>query len=121
MLFRIAIVEDENKDSDLLENYIARYFSEEASENRYQVTVFNNAGVFVEHYRADFDLILLDIQMPGMNGMDAAAALRKKDSSVLLVFVTNMAQYAVKGYDVNAAGFILKPVSYYDFLLRIRK
>lgn len=121
MLFRIAIVEDEKKDSDLLENYIARYFSEEASENRYQVTVFNNAGVFVEHYRADFDLILLDIQMPGMNGMDAAAALRKKDSSVLLVFVTNMAQYAVKGYDVNAAGFILKPVSYYDFLLRIRK
>ena len=121
MLFRIAIVEDEKKDSDLLENYIARYFSEEASENRYQVTVFNNAGVFVEHYRAEFDLILLDIQMPGMNGMDAAAALRKKDSSVLLVFVTNMAQYAVKGYDVNAAGFILKPVSYYDFLLRIRK
>ena len=40
---------------------------------------------------------------------------------MLLVFVTNMAQYAVKGYDVNAAGFILKPVSYYDFLLRIRK
>lgn len=53
--------------------------------------------------------------------MEAATALRKKDSSVLLVFVTNMAQYAVRGYDVNAAGFILKPVSYYDFLMRMRK
>lgn len=59
--------------------------------------------------------------MPGLNGMEAATALRKKDSSVLLVFVTNMAQYAVRGYDVNAAGFILKPVSYYDFLMRMRK
>lgn len=81
----------------------------------------DNAGVFIEQYRPDYDLIFLDIQMPGLNGMEAATALRKKDSSVLLVFVTNMAQYAVRGYDVNAAGFILKPVSYYDFLMRMRK
>ena len=121
MLFRIAIVEDEKHDSDLLERYIARYFAEDCSDASYHVTTFNNPVSFVEHYKSDYDLILLDIQMPGMNGMDVATALRKKDSSVLLIFVTNMAQYAVKGYDVNAAGFILKPVSYYDLLMRIRK
>ena len=121
MVFRLAIVEDEKQDSDLLQSHIHHFFTENCPDDSFQVTVFDNAGVFIEQYRPDYDLIFLDIQMPGLNGMEAATALRKKDSSVLLVFVTNMAQYAVRGYDVNAAGFILKPVSYYDFLMRMRK
>ena len=121
MVFRLAIVEDEKQDSDLLQSHIHHFFTENCPDDSFQATVFDNAGVFIEQYRPDYDLIFLDIQMPGLNGMEAATALRKKDSSVLLVFVTNMAQYAVRGYDVNAAGFILKPVSYYDFLMRMRK
>ncbi len=108
MVFRLAIVEDEKQDSDLLQSHIHHFFTENCPDDSFQVTVFDNAGVFIEQYRPDYDLIFLDIQMPGLNGMEAATALRKKDSSVLLVFVTNMAQYAVRGYDVNAAGFILK-------------
>lgn len=121
MVFRLAIVEDEQQDAALLKGHIHRYFQENAPSDSFRITEFSSATSFIEQYRSDFDLVFLDIQMPGINGMEAAAALRKKDGSVLLVFVTNMAQYAVRGYDVNAAGFILKPVSYYDFLLRMRK
>ncbi|MCI6435877.1 MAG: LytTR family DNA-binding domain-containing protein [Clostridiales bacterium] len=121
MAFHFAIVEDNPQDRLLLRNYLDRFFRENFRSDSFQVTEFENAGIFLEGYRPDFDLVFLDIQMPGINGMDAASALRQKDGSVLLLFVTNMAQYAVRGYDVNAAGFVLKPVSYYDFLLRMRK
>ena len=94
MVFRLAIVEDEKQDSDLLQSHIHHFFTENCQDDSFQVTVFDNARVFIEQYRPDYDLIFLDIQMPGLNGMEAATALRKKDSSVLLVFVTNMAQYA---------------------------
>ena len=56
-------------------------------------------------------MILMDIGLPKINGMDAAAKLREIDSSVLLIFVTNMAQFAVKGYEVDAFDFMVKPVS----------
>lgn len=53
--------------------------------------------------------------MPNMDGMQASHKLRELDSSVLLIFITNMGDYAVKGYDVGASAFIKKPVSYFDF------
>ena len=121
MVFRLAIVEDEKQDRDLLKKHIHRFFAENGPGDSFQITEFDDAGLLIEQYRPNYDVVFLDIQMPGLDGMEAAAALRRKDSSVLLVFVTNLAQYAVKGYDVNAAEFILKPVSYFDFLMRMRK
>ena len=121
MVFRLAILEDEKQDSDLLQTHIHHFFTENCPNDSFQVTVFDNAGVFIEQYRPDYDLIFLDIQMPGLNGMEAATALRKKDSSVLLVFVTNMAQYAVQGYEVDALDFVVKPVNYKDFSYKMNR
>ncbi len=59
--------------------------------------------------------------MPGIDGMEAAHRLRRLDQKVILVFVTNMASYAVKGYEVNATDYIVKPVYYGDFELKLKR
>ena len=116
-MYRILIADDEGIMVESLKTIITSSFGDEC-----EIACAKTGRAVVEQAESFRpDIALVDIQMPGLNGMEAAAALRKKDSSVLLVFVTNMAQYAVRGYDVNAAGFILKPVSYYDFLMRMRK
>ncbi|WP_407270436.1 LytR/AlgR family response regulator transcription factor [Radiobacillus sp. PE A8.2] len=116
---RIAIVEDEPRASDLLSGYLNR-FSEENREN-FVITEYRNAPSFLDQYQSGFDIILLDIEMPYMNGMDMARKLREIDSEVIIIFVTNMAQFAVKGYEVDALDFIVKPVSYSNFVFKMKR
>ena len=56
-----------------------------------------------------------------MSGIDTAKELRKKDSNVTIMFVTNMPQYALEGYSVEAVDYVLKPLSYPDFRLKMKK
>lgn len=59
--------------------------------------------------------------MPHLNGMEAAQKIRELDKEVVIVFITNMAQYAIKGYEVDALDFILKPLNYYTFSMRFTR
>ena len=68
-----------------------------------------------------FDVILLDISMPVLNGMEVAKRLRAIDSDVVLLFVTNLAQYAIRGYEVRAFDYILKPIHYFPFSQRLSR
>ncbi len=113
-----AIVEDDEKSAELLCQYLKRY--EQAAEEEFRVALFQNAVNFLEPYRK-FDLVFMDIQLPHINGMEAAARMRKIDAGAKLIFVTNMAQYAVKGYEVDALDFIVKPVSYSDFSFKMKR
>ncbi len=112
-MLEIAIVEDEKEYSDTLEKYLKRY--EQEKEVSIRLTKYKDAMALLTRYRPVFDLIFMDIQMPHINGFDAAQHLRELDPNVRLVFVTSHVQYAPKGYDVSAAGFLVKPVSYYSF------
>ena len=76
---------------------------------------------FISDYASIFDIVLMDIEMPHMNGMETARKLREKGDEAQLIFITNMAQYAIRGYDVNALGFIVKPVEYFNFCIQIAK
>ena len=67
------------------------------------------------------DILLMDIEMAQLNGMETARRIRKFDEEVLIVFITNTAQYAIKGYEVGALDYILKPIPYFSFSQQLRK
>ncbi len=117
-MYQVAIVEDEIDAKDSLESCIWRY-ADETGEG-FQITWFSNAIEF-EEARQKFDLVFMDIQLPGISGIEAAQLLRTYDDQTPLIFVTNLAQYAVKGYEVSALDFIVKPLSYFNFRLRMDK
>ena len=116
-MYRILIVEDEDIAADALVQAISAYA--ERSGEQFGVARLTSAVDLDERVSRDVDLIFLDIELPGQNGMDAAFDLRERDTSTPIIFVTNMANYAVHGYAVNALDFIVKPFTYEDFALRM--
>lgn len=116
---RVAIVEDEEESARRLEEILKRYQDEFGTE--FRISRFLDGIDFVDGYSADYDIVFMDIDMPHMNGMEAAKLMRECDPNVALIFVTNLAKYAIKGYDVGASGFLVKPLDYNTFCLRAGK
>lgn len=115
----IAIVEDMPADADLLMRYFDRYSQD--SGDTFQIQHFRTGAEFLAAYQPIYDIVFMDIELPGRNGMDTATALRKLDNTVTLIFVTNLVRYAAQGYDVDAMAFLLKPVSYENFSLKLQR
>lgn len=118
-LIQIAICEDDPADLNILKQYLWRFEKEKGCS--FSLQTFDNPIPLLENYTAKYDLIIMDIAMSYMNGMEGAHRLRKLDSKVNLVFVTNLASYAIEGYSVSALDYILKPVSYFDFSLKMAR
>lgn len=111
-MIKIAIVEDESKYEKLLIQFLKKYSKEKMVE--FQISVFSDGDEIVEKYDCGFDLILMDIMMKFMDGMSAAEIIRKQDEKVTIIFITNMVNYAIKGYQVGAFDYILKPITYFS-------
>lgn len=118
-MIKIAVVEDDSAAAKLLVSYLDRFTREH--DTAFEVSTYQDAVSFLDPYRPCFDVVFMDIELPHMNGMDAARRLRELDRQIVLVFVTNMAQYAVKGYEVDALDFIVKPVAYPDFVFKMKR
>lgn len=109
----IAIVEDEEEVVRELSEMILRYGKEHGYT--FEISAFADGIDFLNGYRAVYDVVCMDIEMPHSNGMKVAHKLRRLDRSVSLMFITNLAQYAIEGYSVSAVGYVVKPLRYEAF------
>lgn len=115
---RIAVVENElnvaQNDIVLLERY--------AKENSLslETAIFQNGYEFLDT-EEEFDAVLMDIDMPGLNGMEVAEKLREKNKTIDIIFTTNLPQFAVDGYKVQALDFVIKPVTFPNLSFAMEK
>lgn len=113
-----AVVEDDTADASLISDYIVR-ISEEHGEEA-SVLKFTSSEDFFA-CASHFDAVFLDINLPGMDGLTCAKKIRESDHSVILVFITSLSQFAIRGYEVDALDYVLKPVIYTDFQQKLAR
>lgn len=118
-MLRVAVVEDDQRYAAQIAGYLERF----AEENQLEIRTvrFQDGMEIAEEYKPVYDIIFLDIEMPLLDGMSTAERIRQMDPDVLLIFITNLAQYAIRGYGVNALDYVLKPVSYAAFAMKLQK
>ena len=116
---RLAIVDDEVTFRNQIAAFLHRFGS--ANNFLFQIDSFESGNAFLGNYHALYDMVFLDVQMPLSNGIEVAKTLRTKDSKVAIIFVTNFVQFAPEGYQVHALDYILKPIEYYDFEMKLKK
>lgn len=103
---RIAICDDERTYIKKIENDIN---SLKTHENEFEFSEFESGEAFISGFSKDkFDLIILDIEMNDLNGLQTAEFLRQIDKNVILIFMTSYDKFVYQGYEVNAFRYILK-------------
>lgn len=100
---RIAICDDEENIRELIGNKVTKQYPEAD-------IVFFQSGEELLLLDEHIDILFLDIQMSGRNGMETARELRKKDKSVIIIFVTAVEEYVFQAFDVGAFNYIVKPI-----------
>lgn len=118
-MIKTAIVEDDDMTADSLSEMLGWFGEEHGIAIR--VTRYSEGSDFIAHYRQQFDIVLMDIELPDSNGMELAGKLRLSDPYTIIIFVTNLAQYAVKGYEVDALDFAVKPVTYPMLAMKMQR
>lgn len=116
-MIRAAVVEDEAKERQRIISYL-RAFEKERKVS-FSITEFSDGLELAEDYKGVFDILFLDIELPHLDGMKTAQRIRERDEEVLILFITNLAQYAIQGYEVGALDYMLKPVSYAAFAMKL--
>ena len=110
MALSIAVCDDDETDLQ----YITGLVNAWAAQARIPVSVrtFPSAEAFLFHYaeNRDFDILLLDVEMGKLNGIDLARQIRAQDSCVQIVFITGYSDFMAEGYDVSALHYLMKPV-----------
>lgn len=114
----IAIADDDPKELATLKQHFAKFKRETPEE--IEIVTYSSGELLLSQYNLAWDIICLDIDMPGRDGIEIAKEIRKKDEQVIIIFITNMAQMAIRGYEVRALDFLIKPVDYFSFSMKMQ-
>ena len=113
MKLSCAIIDDEPLAVELMESYVRKTPCLEL-----QGSVGSGVAAFGMRRDRPVDLLFCDIQMPGLNGVEFSRML---PADTRVIFTTAFSRYAVEGFRVNAVDYLLKPISYADFLAAAQK
>ncbi len=110
-MLRIGLCDDNEKNRASLRLMLERILDDDQNEP----TLYDFASgelllSFLTKHPGEMDLLFLDIEMPGLGGMETAKRIRQRDVNLIIVFVTGYADYVFDGYEVNALDYLLKPV-----------
>lgn len=114
---KLALIDDDEKDLAEATDYLTHYIEHNHIELSYnmKLTTYREPKKFIEEfYGGRFDLIVLDIYMKEMNGLNVAQLIRTKDRDCSIIFVTSSDEFMLDGYQVFASGYFLKPLSRHE-------
>ena len=114
-MIQIAVCDDQKLVSEKIKEMILH-----GDENRYEVEVFSDGRALLNSGKA-FDILFLDIDMPGLDGIETAKALRKSDKKVKIIYITNYGGFAGYAFGVHAFGYLLKPVKEPDIKRQLKE
>lgn len=117
--FEIAIVEDNDEDYAEIENCLNAY--SRMNHVILRLTRFAYGEAFLSELRHPFDIVFMDVQLRGMNGLEASRKFRENYPETVLILITCNESYAINGYEIEANDFILKPVHYALLESKLRK
>ncbi len=111
MLYKFAVCDDNEADRKYITAFVKEWA--EATGNAVLMNTFPSAEAFLFEYAEDksYDMLLLDIEMGKMNGIELAKKVREGNRSVQIIFITGYMEYIAEGYDVEALHFLIKPVT----------
>ena len=110
-MLRIAICDDETDARDALRFQLEKILIEDAEEIVYEFSSGTNAASWLANHPGEIDLLFLDVEMKGLDGMETAEKIRTFDEQILIVFVTGYSDYVFDGYLVGALDYLMKPVT----------
>ena len=110
MSYRAAICDDSTTDAEFVGSILHQWAAERGIE--VESERFASADAFLFRYAEDksFDLLLLDVEMPGTDGVTLAKTVRQENEAVQIVFITGYSDYIAEGYEVAALHYLMKPV-----------
>lgn len=113
--YKIAVVDDERDVLEKITELLHKYADSCCEDLIFEVDTYSTGDEFLGSDSKSYDVIFLDINMPGTNGLRVAKWIRDSNKTAIIFFCTHYAQYAVKGYEVDALGYILKPIEEQSF------
>lgn len=116
-IVNIAIIEDNEEDLKRLKDCLEQYVKN--CPYSFSIQHFSSGEDFLSS-GLSFHLVFMDIELPGINGLETAKRLRETSEDEVLVLITNMVQYAIHGYAVRAVDYIVKPVMYEQLALKMQ-
>lgn len=113
----IVVLDDSLEIRTTLDLFLKQYAKERNAT--FSISLYDRGLPFLKQYNHNVDVVFFDIDLPDSNGMELAKQIREKDKKVIIVFVTNLARYALNGYEVEALDFIIKPIEYGAFKMKM--
>lgn len=111
MKYRIAICDDEQNQIEYITSIVASWSAHEG--HSCEIRMFASAEAFLFEYEEDkaYDILLLDVEMKNMNGIELAKRIRKDNNRAEIIFITSHFEFVGEGYEVDALHYLIKPIS----------